>query len=258
MYLDKIIHSHRSAAAHEQRNLDDLVEQALSLPVTRGFERHLRQTSDQHLAVIAEIKRKSPSKGDLFACLDPSVVARQYESGGASCLSVLTDQQFFGGSVTDLQQARSATDLPVIRKDFTVSEFDVVDTRLMGADCVLLIAAVLSASELQRFHDLATEIGLDVLIETHDESELDRVLGVGARLVGVNQRDLRTFEVDHQRAERMAALIPTSAIRIAESGVRDVADAQRLRNAGYDAVLVGESIVTSGDPEESVRKLLVA
>lgn len=211
----------------------------------------------QHLAVIAEIKRKSPSKGDLFASLDPSVVARQYESGGASCLSVLTDQQFFGGSVADLQQASSATTLPVIRKDFTVSEFDVVDARLMGADCVLLIAAVLSANELKRFHDLATEIGLDVLIETHDESELDRTLGVGARLIGVNQRDLATFEVDHQRAERMAALIPTSAVRIAESGVRDAADAQRLRSAGYDAVLVGESIVTSGDPEESVRKLLV-
>jgi indole-3-glycerol phosphate synthase len=145
----------------------------------------------------------------------------------------------------------------VIRKDFTVSEFDVVDARLMGADCVLLIAAVLSANELKRFHDLATEIGLDVLIETHDESELDRTLGVGARLIGVNQRDLATFEVDHQRAERMAALIPTSAVRIAESGVRDAADAQRLRSAGYDAVLVGESIVTSGDPEESVRKLLV-
>ena len=211
----------------------------------------------QHLAVIAEIKRKSPSKGDLFASLDPSVVARQYESGGASCLSVLTDQQFFGGSVADLQQASSATTLPVIRKDFTVSEFDVVDARLMGADCVLLIAAVLSANELKRFHDLATEIGLDVLIETHDESELDRVMEVGARLIGVNQRNLLTFEVDHQRAERMAALIPTSAVRIAESGVRDAADAQRLRSAGYDAVLVGESIVTSGDPEESVRKLLV-
>jgi indole-3-glycerol phosphate synthase len=258
LYLDKIIHSHRSAAAHEQRNLDDLVEQAEALPVARGFERHLRQASSRHLAVIAEIKRKSPSKGDLFASLDPAVVARQYESGGATCLSVLTDQQFFGGSVADLQQARSATTLPVIRKDFTVSEFDVVDARLMGADCVLLIAAVLSASELKRFHDLATAIGLDVLVETHDESELDRVVEVGARLIGVNQRNLLTFEVDHQRAERMAALIPSSSIRVAESGVRDAADAQRLRNAGYDAVLVGESIVTSGDPVESVRKLLVA
>ena len=258
MYLDKIIHSHRSAAAHEQRNLDDLVEQAESLPVSRGFERHLRQASSRHLAVIAEIKRKSPSKGDLYASLDPAVVARQYESGGATCLSVLTDQQFFGGSVADLQQASSATTLPVIRKDFTVSEFDVVDARLMGADCVLLIAAVLSASELKRFHDLATAIGLDVLVETHDESELDRVVEVGARLIGVNQRNLLTFEVDHQRAERMAALIPSSSIRVAESGVRDAADAQRLRSAGYDAVLVGESIVTSGDPVESVRKLLVA
>jgi indole-3-glycerol phosphate synthase len=170
---------------------------------------------------------------------------------------VLTDEDFFGGSVEDLQIARASTSLPVIRKDFTVSEFDVVDARLMGADCVLLIAAALTNDELSRFFDLAMHIGLDVLVETHDESELDRALNVGANIVGVNQRDLITFEVDHARAERMASLIPPTVVRVAESGVRDAHDARRLRDAGYDAVLVGESIVTAGDPAAAVRDLMV-
>jgi indole-3-glycerol phosphate synthase len=189
--------------------------------------------------------------------LDASVIAANYEQGGASCLSVLTDEQFFGGSIEDLQVARSNTSLPTIRKDFTVSEFDVVDARLMGADCVLLIAAALDDDELARFFDLATHIGLDVLVETHDEHELERALNVGASIVGVNQRDLITFEVDHARAERMASLIPPTVVRVAESGVRDALDARRLRDAGYDAVLVGESIVTAGDPVSAVRNLLV-
>lgn len=173
-------------------------------------------------------------------------------------MSVLTDERFFGGSVEDLQLARASTSLPVIRKDFTVSEFDVLDARLMGADCVLLIAAALTDEELSRFHDLAIHIGLEVLVETHDELELERALNVGATIVGVNQRDLITFEVDHARAERMASLIPPTVVRVAESGVRDSDDARRLRDAGYDAVLVGESIVTSSDPVAAVRDLKVA
>ncbi len=242
---------------HENRDLDVLVSQASQLPSARGFIDRLKQDSVNSLAVIAEIKRKSPSKGELNSDLDAAVLAEQYWRGGASCLSVLTDVDFFGGSVDDLVQARSATTLPVIRKDFTVSEFDVVDARLMGADCVLLIAAVLSDTELQKFHRLATDIGLDVLVETHDEQELDRALNVGATMIGVNQRDLMTFQVDHERAERMATQIPQHVVRVAESGVRDRGDAQRLRDAGYDAVLVGESIVTSGDPVHSVRDLMV-
>jgi indole-3-glycerol phosphate synthase len=207
--------------------------------------------------VVAEIKRKSPSKGVLHPDLNAANISALYEQGGASCLSVLTDENFFGGSVEDLQIARASTSLPVIRKDFTVSEFDVVDARLMGADCVLLIAAALTNDELSRFFDLAMHIGLDVLVETHDESELDRALNVGANIVGVNQRDLITFEVDHARAERMASLIPPTVVRVAESGVRDAHDARRLRDAGYDAVLVGESIVTAGDPAAAVRDLMV-
>ena len=257
MYLDKIVQSHREKAAREQRNLDDLVGQARAIPATRGFAEQLVVGSREQLCVIAEIKRKSPSKGVLHPDLNAANISALYEQGGASCLSVLTDEDFFGGSVEDLQNARASTSLPVIRKDFTVSEFDVVDARLMGADCVLLIATALSNDELSRFFDLATHIGLDVLVETHDESELDRALNVGANIVGVNQRDLTTFEVDHARAERMASLIPPTVVRVAESGVRDARDARRLRDAGYDAVLVGESIVTAGDPAAAVRDLMV-
>ena len=237
--------------------MDELVAQAGLLPATRGFAEQLVVGSREQLCVIAEIKRKSPSKGVLHPDLIASNISALYEQGGASCLSVLTDEHFFGGSVEDLQRARASTSLPVIRKDFTVSEFDVVDARLMGADCVLLIAAVLTNDELSRFFDLAMHIGLDVLVETHDESELDRALNVGANIVGVNQRDLITFEVDHARAERMASLIPPTVVRVAESGVRDAHDARRLRDAGYDAVLVGESIVTAVDPVSAVRELLV-
>ena len=257
MYLDKIVQSHRENAAREHRNLDELVAQAGLLPATRGFAEQLVVGSREQLCVIAEIKRKSPSKGVLHPDLIASNISALYEQGGASCLSVLTDEHFFGGSVEDLQRARASTSLPVIRKDFTVSEFDVVDARLMGADCVLLIAAVLTNDELSRFFDLAMHIGLDVLVETHDESELDRALNVGANIVGVNQRDLITFEVDHARAERMASLIPPTVVRVAESGVRDAHDARRLRDAGYDAVLVGESIVTAVDPVSAVRELMV-
>ena len=257
MYLDKIVQSHREKAAREHRNLDELVAQAGLLPATRGFAEQLVVGSREQLCVIAEIKRKSPSKGVLHPDLIASNISALYEQGGASCLSVLTDEHFFGGSVEDLQRARASTSLPVIRKDFTVSEFDVVDARLMGADCVLLIAAVLTNDELSRFFDLAMHIGLDVLVETHDESELDRALNVGANIVGVNQRDLITFEVDHARAERRASLIPPTVVRVAESGVRDAHDARRLRDAGYDAVLVGESIVTAVDPVSAVRDLLV-
>lgn len=215
----------------------------------------LQTDSLQQLAVIAEIKRRSPSKGVLREGIDAVDLARAFEGGTASCISVLTDDVSFGGSIDDLRQARAATAIPVLRKDFTVSELDVCDARIMGADCVLLIAAALSQPELAAFYQLANEIGLDVLVETHDEAEVERALLVGATLIGVNQRDLVTFEVDHERAVRMAAAIPNGVVKVAESGVRDANDAQSLRNAGYDAVLVGESLIISNDPAALIGSL---
>ena len=254
-YLDNILEHHRMVAATDHRPIEALVTKATAMPATRGFAAALRAQSN--LAVIAEIKRRSPSKGDLFADLDPVVLAKAYEAGGAGCLSVLTDSTHFGGSVTDLQLARSACSLPVVRKDFTVSQRDVLDTRIMGADCVLLIAAALDKNELSALHELAASVGLEVLVEIHDEAELEVALTANASIIGVNQRDLVTFRVDHERAVRMASLIPTNVVRIAESGVRDRTDAQSLRDAGYDAVLVGESLVTAADPAAAIAELRV-
>ncbi len=255
-YLDRILERHREVAAADRRPLSELVEQASALPPARGFGDALAGVAaDGELAIIAEIKRRSPSKGDLHLDLDPASLAATYERGGAACLSVLTDVEFFAGSVADLQAARAATGLPVIRKDFTVDPRDVCDARLMGADCVLLIAAALAPGELAELHALARQIGLDVLVEVHDEAELGHALAARADLIGVNQRDLVTFEVDADRAVRVAASIPPGAVSVAESGVRGPSDAARLRAAGYDAVLVGETLVTSPDPGRAVADL---
>jgi indole-3-glycerol phosphate synthase len=254
-YLDRILERHRENAAADTRTLGELVAQTAAMAPCRGFRAALVASTE--IAVVAEIKRRSPSKGDLDADLDPPETARAYEAGGAACLSVLTDVEFFGGSVGDLQAARGAVALPVIRKDFTVDPRDVAEARLMGADAVLLIAAALDPFELVDLHELATELGLDTLVEVHDEPELEEAMNAGASLIGVNQRDLVTFEVDHQRAERMAKAIPDGMVKIAESGVRDADDARRLADAGYDAILVGETLVTSGDPAAAVRSLRV-
>ncbi len=255
-YLDAILDVHRSRAAADTRQLDRLIEQARSMEATRGFSDAIRSAGG--LAVISEIKRRSPSKGALNVGLDPAEWAAAYAAGGATCLSVLTDELHFGGSAEDLAEASLAVTLPVIRKDFTVAASDVVDARLMGADCVLLIAAALDDVELRDFHDLAAELGLDALVETHDEAEVERALAIGATLIGVNQRDLVTFEVDTARAVRVAAVIPSSVIRVAESGVEGPEDAALLREAGYDAVLVGEALVRSGDPAAAVAALRAA
>jgi indole-3-glycerol phosphate synthase len=255
-YLDRILEAHRRRAAADRRDPGELGARAAAMAPTRGFTAALTAVADAgDLAVIAEVKRRSPSKGDLFADLDPAEVARAYEVGGAACLSVLTDAEFFGGSPDDLAAARAACSLPVLRKDFTVSALDVLDARLMGADAVLLIAAALDDDELGSFHDLAVRVGLDALVEVHDEAEADRAVAVGATLVGVNQRDLVTFAVDTARAVRVAPRLPPGVLRVAESGVRGGPDARVLAEAGYHAVLVGESLVTSGDPAAGVAAL---
>jgi indole-3-glycerol phosphate synthase len=245
LYLDEILAQHREVASRDSRSLSGLIEATRTISNSRGFAKRLIEDSKNALAVIAEIKRRSPSRGLLSHDLDPKFIAEQYKNAGASCISVLTDSDFFGGSVDDLKSARGAVDLPVLRKDFTVSLNDICDAKLMNADCILLIVAALNKVELAEFHNFALELGLDVLVEIHDEPELDLALEVGAKMVGVNQRNLKTFEVDQQRAVRIATKIPSSVVRVAESGVRTRDDALQLRDAGYHAVLVGESLVTS-------------
>jgi indole-3-glycerol phosphate synthase len=256
-YLDRILAAHRTRARADDRALGPLVAEARAQSVPRGFGAALRAARETGpgVAVIAEVKRRSPSKGELAPGLDPAELARAYERGGAACLSVLTDTEFFGGSPDDLRAARAATRLPVLRKDFTVSPADVCDARIMGADAVLLIAAALDDDELSELHTLALDVGLDALVEVHDEEELDRALAIDAHLIGVNQRDLVTFEVDGDRAARVGRSMPETVVRVAESGITGPADAAELASAGFDAVLVGELLVTSGDPEAAVAAL---
>jgi indole-3-glycerol phosphate synthase len=250
--LDRIVAAHRRVAATDTRTLDQLERAALTGRPVRPFRAALAAPG---MSVIAEVKRRSPSKGDLAPDLEPAVLAKAYADGGADCLSVLTDTEFFGGSADDLAAARDAVDLPVLRKDFTVAEADVYDARAMGADAILLIVAALTAAELSTLRLLAQELEMASLVEVHDEDQLQRALDAGAKLVGVNQRDLRTFEVDRARAERLAAAMPPGVVKVAESGIRDVDDVSRLAASGYDAILVGESLVTSPDPASAVRTL---
>jgi len=253
-YLSPILAAHRAEAADDPRPVDALLEVARSTPAPRPFAAALL-TSGPSIAVIAEVKRRSPSKGDLAIDLVPGVLAKAYSEGGAAAVSVLTDHRYFGGSPEDLADVRAATELSILRKDFTVSEADVCDARIMGADAVLLIVAALDDAELKGFAALAAELDLDALVEVHDEAEAERALAAGATLIGVNQRDLRTFAVDANRAERVGRSLPDGIVRVAESGVRDADDAARLGDAGFHAVLVGESLVTSADPAAAVRRL---
>jgi indole-3-glycerol phosphate synthase len=232
---------------------------ALESGPTRGFEARLRERARGAgtLGVIAEIKRRSPSKGELAPDLDAGRTAAAYEAGGATCLSVLTDGPFFGGSVRDLQDARAATSAtPVLRKDFTIDPDQVYETRGIGADAILLIvAAIPDDTMLGDLHTLALELGLDVLVEAHDEAELDRALAIRATCIGVNARDLETFSEDLGVAERLVARMSADVLAVAESAIRDVADARRVADAGFDAVLVGEALVRAPDPAALAREL---
>ena len=255
-YLESILAWHRNRAAKDPRDPSDVMSQALSAETPRrAFVDALRVSS--RLAVIAEVKRKSPSKGVINAELNPAALAAEYESGGASCLSVLTDSPHFGGSAADLADARAACSIPVLRKDFTVDSRDIMDARLMGADAVLLIVAALTDVELTSFLRIARELQIDALVEVHDESELSRALTAGAALIGVNQRDLNTFAVDSGRAESLASLIPDHVLAVAESGINGSADALRCAEAGYRAVLVGEHLVRSTDRVSALAELRV-
>lgn len=250
--LDRIVAAHREAAAADTRDPGKLREQAEAASPPRKFRKSMGRWG---LDVIAEIKRRSPSKGDLAPDLDPTALAQAYAAGGAVALSVLTDKEFFGGSPEDLAAARNATNLPVLRKDFTVDERDIYDARIMGADAVLLIVAALTDEELKKFRALAHDLGMAAIVEVHDADEMKRSLPAHPDVMGVNQRDLRTFEVDKGRAVRMSRSIPAGMLKVAESGIESAEDLVRLRDAGYDGALVGEHLVTAPDPAEALRRL---
>jgi len=244
-YLQKILDSHRLKAKNDNRDFESLYQHASDLPPVRGFRNSLIKHSESGIAVIAEIKRRSPSKGNLFEELDPKLLALEYESGGAAAISVLTDEDSFGGSRQDLIEASQNVKIPILRKDFTVDQRDICDARIMGADAVLLIVSALDQVELKDFLELSIELDLDPLVEVNDEKELERALSVGAELIGVNQRDLKSFEVDPLKAIDLISKIPGPVTAVAESGIDGAESARKMMEAGYSALLVGELLVKS-------------
>jgi len=210
------------------------------------------------ISVIAEVKRRSPSKGELAAIADPAGLAAGYEAGGAAVVSVLTEERRFGGSIADLRAVRAAVEIPVLRKDFIVSTYQLWEARAAGADLVLLIVAGLDADDLLRLHAEAVALGLTPLVEVHDEDEVDAALAVGARLVGVNARNLRTLEVDPEAFARVAPRLPDDVVTVAESGIRDAGDVRALADLGAQVVLVGEALVRGDDPEAAVAAMVAA
>jgi indole-3-glycerol phosphate synthase len=228
----------------------------------RAATRNTQHATRPSVALIAEVKKASPSAGIICKDFDPVRIAREYEAAGASCLSVLTDEKFFQGSLDYLRQIRAAVKIPLLRKDFIIDERQILEAIEWGADAILLIVAILDDERLKRFHSLATSAGLAALVEVHDEAELDRAIAIGAKLIGVNNRDLKTFKVDLANTERLAARLFASpgtrhsSLLVAESGIHTRADVERLAQCGAKSILVGESLMKGGNIQAKVNELL--
>lgn len=233
-----------------------LLEQQAERHMPRGFRKGLQEKAEHGIAVIAELKKASPSKGMIRKDFLVEALAKQLFAAGAAALSVLTDEVFFQGSLANLRMASAATPLPCLRKDFIVHEFQLLEAKANSADAVLLIVAALEPAQLAALHKRARELGLDILCEVHDENELERAVAAGCNMVGVNSRDLHTFCVDLDAPLRLASKIPKGVLRVAESGIRSPQDIQKLRTAGYQAFLVGESLMRAENPGEALRKLV--
>ncbi len=256
--LEKILNRKREEVAERSERIgrEQLEQLAASMPQTRGFYNAVKSCVDRgDTAVIAEIKRASPSKGLIRADFAPTEIAASYARGGAACLSVLTDQDFFQGSDDYLRQARGACTLPVLRKDFIVDPYQVIEARAIGADAILLICAALDQQELSALYQLARSLELDVLIEAHDRSELEQATACGARLIGINNRNLRTFETRLQTTIELREQVPESAIVVTESGIQSDVDVALMRSHGVHAFLVGEAFMRAADPGTALRTL---
>ncbi|HKV61977.1 MAG TPA: indole-3-glycerol phosphate synthase TrpC [Candidatus Acidoferrum sp.] len=255
--LDRIVAATRARVAESRRSADSrALERQADHHVPRGFRKALAARGRDGIAVIAELKKASPSKGLIRASFDPVELARELETAGAAALSVLTDEEFFQGSLENLRKASATVAIPCLRKDFIIDEFQLLEARANSADAVLLIVAALTEDELSRLAVAARSRGLDVLCEVHDPHELQRALDAGCDLIGVNTRDLRTFKVDLQTAFELAPKFPASVVRVAESGINSEEDVTRFRAAGYHAFLVGESLMRAESPGNALRELL--
>jgi indole-3-glycerol phosphate synthase len=247
------------AALKKQRSVTSLEADAKSASKPRGFaEALLKIAATDGNALICEVKRKSPSAGDISPGRDQVAVARDYEAGGAACISVLTDGPSFGGSLDDMISVRNAISIPVLRKDFMVDPIQVIEARAAGADAILIIMAAVDNALAEELHDAADSLGMSVLLEAHDEAELVRALGLTSPLMGVNNRDLRTFTTDLGVSERLSDMIPPGKLLISESGIRSTADISRLRACGARGFLIGESLMRAENAVESVRSLAQA
>ena len=255
--LDDIINGVREDVdlRMSQVPLEDLKEKSLRVRQAQDVVSVFR---GEDVCVIAEVKRSSPSKGALAEIPDPAYLASEYEAGGAHCVSVLTEERRFGGSLADLVAVRAAIEIPVLRKDFIISSYQLWEAKAYGADMVLLIVAALEQPALVSLIERTQSLGLTALVEVHDETEIDRAVDAGAVVIGVNSRNLKTLEVDRNTFARVADRIPSSCVRIAESGVRDHHDLMVYADAGADAVLVGEALVTGGNPRAAVNELVTA
>ncbi len=257
MILDDIVAHKREELATRQREepLTDLKAAAKEAPPPRGFHAALRQSG---LSVIAEVKRKSPAKGVLNQAVDPAQQASSYARAGARAVSVLTDQRFFDGTNADLQAVAKRVDLPLLRKDFTIDAYHVYEARAIGADAILLIVRALEQAQLTDFQALATELGMDVLVEVHDEAELESALAAGSQVVGINNRDLSTMTVDLAVTSRLRPLVPAGVTLVSESGIRTPDDVRTVTSAGVDAILVGEALMSAGNPGATLRTFIEA
>jgi indole-3-glycerol phosphate synthase len=256
--LDEIMATKRDEVAEAKKRIspNEMADQAWAIDdAPRGFRQALCAADAP--VVIAEVKRMSPSKGLIREDFDPAKLARGYQAGGAAAISVLTDESYFGGHLEFLSQVRGEVDLPVLRKDFVFDGYQIDEARVAGADAVLLIVSTLSSEQLSALHDRATGLGLDVLVEVHDEAELEVALASGADLIGVNNRDLRSFDVDLSTTERVAAAVPKGAkvLVVAESGIGGPADIRRLQDCGAQAFLVGESLMRQADVTQALNEL---
>ena len=255
--LDQIVNATRGRVVADKKSADlRELERRAELHQPRGFRGALREKAAVGVAIIAELKKASPSKGLIRAEFDAGELAKELEAAGATALSVLTDEPFFQGSLGNLRAASEATNLPCLRKDFIVDEFQILEARANAADAILLIVAALEQKVLVALAERAAAFGLDVLCEAHDENEVQRALDAGCNLIGVNSRDLRTFEVNLNTAIRLAGQLPTEVVRVAESGIYTGTDIARLREAGYDAFLIGESLMREASPRNALRELL--
>ena len=250
--LARIVDSKRSTLARASGQRADLERRAADRAPARDFRAALTAVP---LAVICEIKQASPSQGVFTTDFRPAAIAALYASGGAAALSVLTDEEFFKGKLSDLEAARAAVTIPVLRKDFTIDEFHVIEAAAHGADAILLIAAILDVAQMRGFRELAEQYGMATLVEVHDDHELDAALDSGAEIVGVNNRNLHTFQVTLDTSLRLVAKMPADVIKVAESGIHSRFDVQRLKAAGFHAFLVGEHLMKSADPAAALREL---